>query len=907
MNSNVTPLLGLNDRVASNNPLAKFAPPAFGYEMIPRSILVGYPAANRILLTAPAGFGKTVALAQQFEQSARAGKKARWLSLSSQDNDPDRLQRNLAKAFVPEIAHCEEDVWEAIEMMHGTMSLSPDLAVFLDGIDRISNEKSVRLLDDFISGFPTGPLLYMASRRLQGYRFLNAQLDGSLKVITEQALCLTDDQCAKLLGSEWSYDDACLANRLTEGWAAGLRLLSIEPEAARALLNQRLEVQKLTPLLYQYIDREIAGMMPNKQVEAVLLASVFDRFTSAMLGEIPEMKNAWANLEALAEEGLVVRYLDPADRTWLSLRPIFGRYFRARLTARDSKQLEALQDFAAEWFQQHGHPDEAIRLALRMHDTNHATRIMEEAGALRIELRSGTSIPVGDDQDNHGANFPLVSLGRIYTLVRTGRLATARKVFEQLRKQSSEFSNFDTGGNSAGVVGFARMIEAILNGSEDREVDENSTVLLEQEFAAALVADPILAGAISSLLALSYMSLGRTDEAMTICNVGLNLVRDFGDNPVTIFLLFHQGRIAIARGQLADAAAHFDAAAKALSTKQAGTEYEAIVVRVFQAELAYELDDLETASHLLRPALQCISQVNGWFELYASLFGTAAMIAALTEGHDAASKLLDLSDNLARQRNMPRLVQQTAVDRLREATRAGKRREAVKLLETEPLASLVRDETDSDPLSAWHLRVRTPALIEASRLMLDLGRKKESCDYLARVRPDYLEKADIRLRFGFHVMAMQTAFQLRRYNDAFAHLQTVLEEAATHGLSRRLLNHRSSIISMTDWSSQNGRRLPSHLKNFVDHELRNVEDAHAVQQSVPLRSSKGSGAVRFALSPRETEVICLIAEGYLTKEIAYRLGISEGTVKTHRKNINAKLGVSSRSQAIRRARELLIL
>ena len=61
------------------------------------------------------------------------------------------------------------------------------------------------------------------------------------------------------------------------------------------------------------------------------------------------------------------------------------------------------------------------------------------------------------------------------------------------------------------------------------------------------------------------------------------------------------------------------------------------------------------------------------------------------------------------------------------------------------------------------------------------------------------------------------------------------------------------------------------------------------------------------LSPRESEIIALMAEGYINKEIATRLGISEGTVKTHRKKIHEKLGVSSRSQAIMRARELLIV
>jgi DNA-binding NarL/FixJ family response regulator len=51
------------------------------------------------------------------------------------------------------------------------------------------------------------------------------------------------------------------------------------------------------------------------------------------------------------------------------------------------------------------------------------------------------------------------------------------------------------------------------------------------------------------------------------------------------------------------------------------------------------------------------------------------------------------------------------------------------------------------------------------------------------------------------------------------------------------------------------------------------------------------------LTPRETEVLRLIAKGQSNKEIAHTLAISEKTVKTHVSSILAKLGVSSRTQA----------
>lgn len=57
------------------------------------------------------------------------------------------------------------------------------------------------------------------------------------------------------------------------------------------------------------------------------------------------------------------------------------------------------------------------------------------------------------------------------------------------------------------------------------------------------------------------------------------------------------------------------------------------------------------------------------------------------------------------------------------------------------------------------------------------------------------------------------------------------------------------------------------------------------------------------LSPRQKQVLAEIAAGYRAKEIAYRLGLSERTVKMHRGLLLAKLGTTSTASAIRIAVE----
>ena len=61
------------------------------------------------------------------------------------------------------------------------------------------------------------------------------------------------------------------------------------------------------------------------------------------------------------------------------------------------------------------------------------------------------------------------------------------------------------------------------------------------------------------------------------------------------------------------------------------------------------------------------------------------------------------------------------------------------------------------------------------------------------------------------------------------------------------------------------------------------------------------------LSPREIEILRVVATGASNKEIAEQLYISEGTVKNHLSSILGKLGVRDRMQAILKAKELGII
>jgi LuxR family transcriptional regulator, maltose regulon positive regulatory protein len=103
-------------------------------------------------------------------------------------------------------------------------------------------------------------------------------------------------------------------------------------------------------------------------------------------------------------------------------------------------------------------------------------------------------------------------------------------------------------------------------------------------------------------------------------------------------------------------------------------------------------------------------------------------------------------------------------------------------------------------------------------------------------------------------------------------LADFLEFARRHGTSRETIAYANEITDR--WNELQG-----------------------TDRQQPERSSAG-------LSPREVAIVELIAQGQSNKEIARRLGIAPETVKTHLKNIFAKLAVERRAQAVSRAHSL---
>lgn len=897
---NPTSMPSAHDRPVPSAGLGtRFLPPRLGEALLPRPELERQllAAEGRVaLLLAPPGSGKTLLMARHHAVMAGAGRRTHWLTLTPDDNDPDVLRRSLAQAFCPD---------------HDTAALPdvpPGIAGFIDGLEQLAQPAARELAERFLLSVPADSCMLASSSSPHSRLLHDGRLCGLVHVLGPHALRMDDTEACALLGPTYSLAQVERLNQFTGGWAAGLRFLARAPDACLRLLGQPDHSQALPPPEMTDYFEHILERMPAEALSVLMELSALERFTPELLAALPAPPCDWARVEQYMRNNLFLHHADDS-RNWAAFHPAFGHHLRQCLRRLRPERYTEIRHFAASWFEAHGHTAEAVRHAVTLRETPLAARIIENTGAIAVDLADGPDVTLEYLPVSQAGELPLLFMAQIYHRIRNGRQREAQAIFEQAMTATRGFTRVHTGADCPVVLSWAHMLEVVFLAINDLPVSSTHIARMEADVRTHRDKEPVLATGLCTVLAAVYLDLSRHAEAASLCSIGLHAQGADSTSRVNIFVRIHQAHAALAGGSLEQAALYMEDGLRLARTDSSSDSYEMMSSQLVRGVLHFEANELDDARRLLQPNLAKLRITNGWVRLYADAFAASAAITHAREGLEAALAEIDAGEAFARERELPRLLVMLTIARLRELTRAGEWKTAKALLDSSPLSNLLAMES----LSPYTLYQQAPALLEAAQLMLELGRPRDAVQLLERINKAWLEDADHRLRFDFRVLALRAAQGLRRYNAAFEHMQAAIDIARRSGLVRRALDARQHLIIVFDGAVRQGRSLPLRLQEWIEGTLRhadgteNVDTLHYNSLSQPRHDGTQQVAGNFMLSPRESEIMALIAEGCINKEIATRLGISEGTVKGHRKNVYEKLGVSSRSQAITRARELLII
>jgi LuxR family transcriptional regulator, maltose regulon positive regulatory protein len=358
-----------------------------------RALLDTAAAARLVLVSAPAGFGKSTVLAGWLDQPDVRGA---WVSLDARDNDIVRFSRYLAAATARLAGNAE--VIPAVD----ARSFDPELA--LAGIlDRVAaaGDGAVLVLDDYhlidqpaihrlvaslIERLPPGARLAIASRVDPPLPLARLRARGELLEIRAEDLRFTAAEADALVRSTGVELPAAEIEELTdrtEGWAAALRLaaVSLRGRPDHAELVRRFGASHRFVLDY-VVEEVLAGLPPEAQ-EFLLRTSILDRLCGPLCEAVAGGADGQARLEAVERANLLITPLDD-ERRWYRYHALFAEILRARLLTLHPGEVAELHARASAWHEEQGDDDDAIGHALRSGDLERTSRIVAAASGRHV-------------------------------------------------------------------------------------------------------------------------------------------------------------------------------------------------------------------------------------------------------------------------------------------------------------------------------------------------------------------------------------------------------------------------------------------------------------------------------------------------------------------------------------------
>jgi LuxR family maltose regulon positive regulatory protein len=372
-----------------------------------------------VLVSAPAGFGKTTLLAAWL---ANGHTQSAWLSLDRDDNDVVRFGRGLVAALdtlrpdsrggggmpfgAEEPVNSELALARVLDSLEALVAAVPAAltVVVLDDYHLIDEPSVHALVASLLDRLPRRAVLAIATRADPRLPIARLRARGELLEVRGEDLRFSLAEADALLrsaGVDLPLDDvASLATR-TEGWAAALRLAAVSlrgrPDAAEVV--HRFGASHRFVLDY-VIDEVLAGLPPETE-EFLLQTSILTGLSGPLCDAVTGRTDSQERLEALERLNLLIVPLDE-ERRWYRYHGLFAEILQARLRAHHPDDLRGLHARASAWHEERANDDEAIAHALASDDQDRIARCVAfacgrhlNAGELATVRRWLDAVPRG--------------------------------------------------------------------------------------------------------------------------------------------------------------------------------------------------------------------------------------------------------------------------------------------------------------------------------------------------------------------------------------------------------------------------------------------------------------------------------------------------------------------------------
>ena len=871
------------------DPHPSFTAPALSSAQVRRSHvlpIIARSGGTLTLLSAPAGFGKSTVMAQAFEQFTQAGIATAWLTARQTDNDLSRFLSCLDKIVRHlGIVHPGSDAMTSIARH------SAPFALFVDDLENIQEPSVLALLQEIAQLLPHQAHLIVATRLTPTLGLSRLRVSGRLTEIGGSELRLDIEESKALFATQLAVGNLSLTELVhlhgkTEGWAAALSLASIALKRAESRIDFISQFSGSTSTIAQYLSEVVLAEQTPRVRRFLLRISVLRTFNLPVCEALNQDANCREIIDLLHAQGLVIP-IESKCGFW-RFHGLFAEFLRDQLISEQPDELLSLHLAASHWYEQTGQAVLAIDHAVLGEAFDQAVMLLErhtesllEQGRMRLLRRWFTSIP----QELITAH-PVLLMMSIWATALTEGAHLATEQLDRIDWRGS----LDPRVRNHGAALYPTLLGMKDHCEEAVKAGKRSLECIEPgyNFASATLLNAI---------AHQTLIIGDARDAQLMLDAARRL-HGGGSLFNRMYSETTEGLIDLLHGRLRHASARFRLAVDAThATRNRHTHGNAWAGVLYTATV-YEANDLVKARHLINVYLPLAREV-GIPDHLILIYLLKCRLALIESDLDTALQALTELEYLGHSRMLPRAVAAAQLERAK-----------ILLLQGKGPAS--KDElARADDPEIWARECRQRLLAHDSHY-LRLARLRWEIHFgdpvaaLKQLKIDFDEADASGRRQRALVLQLLKVLALHRCDQTLAahkELEDALEFAASEGYVRTVLDEGPLLAQvLIEFRQVYEARKPKNPL-LLDY-LRGL-----LAEFAPIDPDKGakqtlSPPLAEPLTRKEIEVLTLLTEGCSNFDLADRLHVSNSTVRTHLRNINAKLETNSRTQALAVARRL---
>ena len=842
------------------------------------------------LLSAPAGYGKTVLMRRWEAHWRRYGSSTAWATVTEEDRRPQQLVGRLQQALqpgasdtAPSSGHRRKRTAQQQCSDISRLVTHPSV-LFVDDAHKLRGSAGESLLRHLILHRPAAMRVVIAARGPLSLGLSKLRLSEHVVDLEANALRFDMEELHALLPSRVSRIAADVAGdlmRATEGWPA-LVALAVQQLAKGDVEGTRLLKRLPRPweTARDYMEEQLQSSLDPAMAAFIGAVGPLGRFSTGFAAAIlGELGSAFTTRQTDTWGLPVTR--DPNDEEWRIVHPLFSAFLEERLRADAPQKLREMHRAAAHWYAEHDHLSDAVRSAFASDDATFAGELLARASAARKRIGRFRKFATW------AAQLPSEVLDR-YPTLRIEAACTHAALFEhEAARVYADPARLRFHDLPIVARDDLHAVDAIIAIYADRPEAALETGL--RGLRECQGRDPYTFGTLRLATAYGWLAKGAHEsarQAIMAARADHEQARSAFGIACSLALsgLWHA-----TRGRLQDAVNDWNEADKAIHSLAESEVIESVAIG-YLPETLYEWNDLAGAEDVLRRCLASSMDI-ALPDMVICMFLAAARTAAARGEPERSREVLDAAEVAGLRRGWPRLVHAIAWERIRFALLRDDLKEARRLH-----AAVLREAPFEEPAGFMPHSVETEAdLIGALRLEVALH---PCAATLGRIRTAVAQATgqDRMWRVArLSILEAKAHDALANRAGALRAMRRALEHGEGARMIRSFVDEGSVVVGLIEEILAEERRAPMAIA--VEY-LEQIVAAAGRSLSAPAPSQ---GAVD-QLSKRELEVLRMLVAGLSNADIGARLFVSQHTVKWHLQHVYEKLGVKSRTQAVAAAR-----